>query len=57
MTENLKNSPVTFLVIGAGDRGITYSRYSKTHQNEMKVIGAAEPNDKRRKLFSDKFSL
>lgn len=47
MTENLKNSPVTFLVIGAGGRGFTYSRYGKTHQDEMKIIGTAELNDNR----------
>lgn len=57
MNQNYQNNPVTFLIIGAGDRGSTYSHYSKLYPEEMKVIGIAEPDDKRRKLFTNEFEL
>ena len=53
----ISSSPLTFLVIGAGDRGFTYSHYSKEYPDEMKVIWIAEPNDNRRKLFAEEFEL
>jgi predicted dehydrogenase len=50
-------NPITFLIIGAGDRGFTYSGYSKLFPDEMKIVGVAEPNDERRKLFQEEFGL
>ena len=51
------NTPVTFLIIGAGDRGNTYSQYSIPHPDIMKVMGVAEPSDSRRKSFTEKFNI
>ncbi len=47
------NKTVNVIIIGAGDRGNTYAQYSKLHPDEMKVIGIAEPIDKRRKVFAN----
>ena len=46
---NLK--PVTFVVIGAGSRGLTYSRFALQHPDRAKVVGVAEPRDSRRESF------
>ena len=57
MQNNNISNPLTFLIIGAGDRGFTYSRYSKEYPDEMKVIGIAEPDETRRKLFAAEFDI
>ena len=36
------NKPVTVMVIGAGSRGTTYSRYAEKFPNSMKVVAVAD---------------
>ncbi|GHO60030.1 Gfo/Idh/MocA family protein [Ktedonobacter robiniae] len=38
-------SPVTLLVIGAGNRGKVYARYALMHPGQVRVIGVAEPRE------------
>jgi predicted dehydrogenase len=48
-------SPVSLLVIGAGQRGTGYANWTKAsadHEARAKVIGVAEPNDTRRTRFA-----
>ncbi len=52
-----QNKTVSFLIIGAGDRGNTYARYSKLHPSEMKVASIAEPDAKRRLAFMKEFNI
>ena len=40
--------PVTFIVIGAGDRGSIYAQYALHFPEKMKVIGVAEPRETHR---------
>lgn len=47
-------SKITSLVIGAGDRGVTYSRLGK---HRLIPVAVAEPRDDRRKLFADEFVI
>ena len=37
--------PVTFLIIGAGQRGQVYAEYARLHPDEARVVGVAEPRD------------
>lgn len=47
----------TFIVIGAGNRGSTYSKYAQIHPDEMVISGVAEPIEERRKTFSELYSI
>ncbi|MCL2364061.1 MAG: Gfo/Idh/MocA family oxidoreductase [Defluviitaleaceae bacterium] len=47
----------TVILIGAGQRGRIYADYALTHPHEMKVVGVAEPHEKRRNQFRDKHNL
>jgi predicted dehydrogenase len=49
--------PVTFAVIGAGDRGNTYSAFSIANPGKMKVVAVVEPDIKKRNGFQKKFNL
>lgn len=55
MSQNRK--PVSFLIIGAGDRGVTYSGYSKIFPDEMEIVGVADNNSLRLNSFKNKFSV
>jgi predicted dehydrogenase len=43
---------VTAIVIGAGNRGRSYAEFAKIKPSWMKVIGVAEPDFKKRNLFT-----
>ena len=46
--------PVTVVIIGAGGRGyLTYAPYAKKYPEQMKVVGVAEPDEKRRKMMQE----
>ncbi|XP_064598725.1 putative oxidoreductase YteT [Liolophura sinensis] len=34
--------PVTFVIIGAGSRGMTYSQYAKHYPDDMQIVGVAD---------------
>ena len=43
--------PVTFLVVGAGDRGATYTRLASELDGQAKVVALAEPRQERREVL------
>lgn len=45
-------APVKVIVLGAGNRGKVYSSYAFKFSNQMKIVGVAEPNQKRNESFS-----
>lgn len=50
--------PVTVVIIGAGGRGyLTYAPYAKKYPEQMKVVGVAEPDEKRRKMIQEEYRL
>ncbi|WP_134703174.1 Gfo/Idh/MocA family protein [Ammoniphilus sp. YIM 78166] len=49
--------PVQVAIIGAGDRGNTYSRYALHSPHEMEVVAVAEPNPVRRESFVQNYDL
>ena len=49
---------VTAVLIGAGLRGgHVYSAYAKEHPDELRIVAVAEPNEKRRKEYAEKFHI
>jgi predicted dehydrogenase len=51
------SKPVTAIVIGAGERGMIYSGYSKKNPDELKIIGVAEPVKDRRGRFAKQYEI
>ena len=53
-----EKKPLTIAVVGAGARGTyAYAPYALHFPDQLKVTAVAEPDAKRRKVFSDKFSV
>jgi predicted dehydrogenase len=51
------NKPVTCIVLGAGSRGNTYSAWSKTSPQQMKIVGVAEPIPDRQERFARSYDI
>lgn len=49
--------PVRAIVLGAGNRGNTYSAYAEKFPGELKIVGVAEPIDFRRKRFAKRYDI
>lgn len=45
------------IIVGGGNRGQTYARYSLTYPDELNIVGIADPNIDKRKLFMDTYQL
>jgi len=50
-------SPVTIIIVGAGQRGNAYSSYSLDFPEKLKVIGVAEPRKHYRESLKQKYSI
>ena len=50
-------NPICTMIIGAGNRGLTYASYCKLFPNEMEIVAVAEPNDKKRNSFAIEYHL
>ena len=48
---------ISILILGAGSRGMAYSRYAKALSAQYEVVGVAEPIECRRRYVSDMFDL
>ncbi len=48
---------VSFIVLGAGQRGNAYSKYAATNPDRMEIVGVAEPIDERRNAFREKYNI
>ena len=48
---------VSFIVLGAGSRGNTYSRYALNNPEQMEIVGVAEPVEARRVRFKEKYNI
>lgn len=47
------NRPITFLVLGAGNRGSVYAGYAKKYPDCMKIVGVADKNQLRLKSMAE----
>ncbi len=43
------NEPLKVILVGAGNRSMTYASYALDHPDELKIVGVAEPVEVRRK--------
>ncbi len=48
---------VSFIVLGAGNRGNTYSKYAMTEPDKMEIVGVAEPIEERRTTFAERYNI
>lgn len=48
---------VSAIVLGAGSRGNAYAEYSQNCPDELKIVGVAEPNAERRRLFAANYHV
>jgi predicted dehydrogenase len=51
------DKPLTCIIVGAGNRGWGYSRYSVNYSEQMKIVGIAEPVKIRQKKFKKAYNL
>jgi len=49
--------PITITLIGAGLRGMIYSRYASKVENGMKIVAVAEPDEFKRNRARDTFEI
>ncbi len=49
--------PISFLIIGAGDRGNAYSKYSKKYPKEMYIKAIAEPREDFKNSFIKEYNI
>ena len=49
--------PLKVIIVGAGNRSMTYAGYSLDHPDELKIVGVAEPVEVRRKEAQEKFGI
>jgi len=50
-------TPIKAIVIGAGNRGIVYGKHALSNPESLKIIGVAEPHEKRRAEFAEKHNI
>ena len=51
------SKPVTAIVIGAGSRGTTYSRYASSYPGSFNIVGVSDINEFRKKRMADRFDI
>jgi hypothetical protein len=49
--------PLTIAIVGAGQRGKTYSAYAHEHPDELRVVAVAEPRAYHRDVMRARFSI
>lgn len=48
---------VSAIVLGAGSRGNAYAQYSLHCPDELEIVGVAEPDEKKRDFFAEKYHV
>lgn len=49
--------PVTAIIVGGGHRSMTYAQLAVKEPDMLKIVGVADPNEDRRRMISEKFSI
>ncbi len=50
-------SPLTLLIVGAGNRGQTFANHALDMQGRAKVVGVAEPQEARRRRLAEQWGI
>ena len=53
----MSKRPVTAIVVGAGNRGMGYSSFALRNPDELRIVGVAEPSDRRRAIAAETFDI
>ncbi|HEY0075428.1 MAG TPA: Gfo/Idh/MocA family oxidoreductase [Abditibacteriaceae bacterium] len=53
----MNRKPITAVIIGAGNRALTYASYALEHPEELKIVGVAEPVEWRRQKTAEIYGL
>jgi len=53
----MPQEPLRAVIIGAGHRSVLYASYSKTHPEELQVVGVADPDPVRRERTAQEYAL
>jgi predicted dehydrogenase len=48
-------TPITAIVVGAGHRALYYASYAQKHPEELKIVGVADPDERRRRLVLETY--
>lgn len=48
---------ISFIIIGAGSRGVSYARYTKEYPEECEVVAVCELRDETRNRFADEYGI
>ncbi|MEG0612417.1 MAG: Gfo/Idh/MocA family oxidoreductase [Clostridium sp.] len=51
------NKKTKVILLGAGDRGLIYAKYIKSHSDEVEIVAVAEPIKERRENIKNMFNL
>ncbi len=49
--------PLNIVIVGAGNRGLVYGSYARHHPDEMRVVGVADPDARRRARAAERFGV
>jgi predicted dehydrogenase len=52
-----KQRPLTAVIVGVGHRSLLYASYAHQHPDELRIVGAADPNPLRRKMAAEAHGL
>ncbi|HBN84280.1 MAG TPA: gfo/Idh/MocA family oxidoreductase [Clostridiales bacterium] len=53
----MSNKPLKIAIVGAGHRGLCYSRYAVKHPDKVRIWAVADPNDYRRNQTAKEFNI
>jgi predicted dehydrogenase len=51
------DNTVSAIIVGAGNRALTYASYALDHPDELEIVGVADPNDTRRRKVAERYDL
>lgn len=53
----MSGKPVTAVIVGAGHRAVLYASYAEQHSDELKIVGVADPVERRRVQARERFGF
>ncbi len=53
----MTHKPLEAIIVGAGHRALAYADYTRTHPDELRIVGVADPNPLRQDLCRQRYGL